>query len=346
MKNPSTARLVLAAIILVATYFIAQGAVKLANLWILVFGAVIVAVVIRAIADPLVARFRLKDGLAVTLSIVTLLALISGAAFLFGREVAEQFDQLAMRLPGAWAMLQARLQASPAAGQIIEQAKALGGEASKMLAIAPRFAMGALSGVATLFLVLIAGVFLAGQPEGAREGVLGFVPKNHRPRLREVMNTCGRALKGWLKAQLLSMVLVGTLVGVGLALIGAPAPLALGLFTGLAQFVPIVGPISAAVPALLVSATGGSQMLLFTVILYVGVSQLESNLITPLVQKNLASLPVVLGIFAVVGLGTLFGPLGVLFATPLALVIYTAAIMLYRQDVLGDEDAVAPGERR
>jgi len=176
--------------------------------------------------------------------------------------------------------------------------------------------------------------------------VLSMAPKPSRERLRQVMNASGRALKGWLKAQLFSMVLVGGLVTVGLSVIGVPAPLALGLFTGLAQFVPIIGPIVSAVPALLVAATGGSQMLLLTLALYVGVSQLEANLITPLVQKNVASLPVVLGIFAVVGLGTLFGPLGVLFATPLTLVIYTAVTMLYRQDVLHDEAAVAPGERR
>jgi predicted PurR-regulated permease PerM len=345
LEKPSVSRLVLGAVILVAVYFVAQGAVRLANLWMLIFGAVIVAVVIRSIADPLVRRFNLKDGVAVGLSIVALLILIGGAAFLFGRQVAEQFDQLATRLPGAWALLQARLQASPAAGQIIEQAKALGSEAGKMLAIAPKFAMGALSGVATLLLVIVAGVYLAGQPREAREGVLALLPKDRRDRLREVMNACGRALKGWLKAQLVSMVLVGGLIGVGLAIIGAPAPLALGIFTGLAQFVPIIGPIAAAVPALLVSATGGGQMLLLTLALYVGVSQLESNLITPLVQKNLAALPVVLGIFAVVGLGTLFGPLGILFATPLALVLYTAVTMLYRQDVLHDEAAVAPGQR-
>ena len=53
----------------------------------------------------------------------------------------------------------------------------------------------------------------------------------------------------------------------------------------------------------------------------------------------------VLGIFAVVGIGTLFGPLGVLLATPLALVVHTLVTMLYRQDVLKDPDARAPGER-
>jgi predicted PurR-regulated permease PerM len=158
------------------------------------------------------------------------------------------------------------------------------------------------------------------------------------------MNACGRALKGWLRAQLVSMVLVGGLVGVGLWAIGSPAPVALGLFSGLAQFVPIVGPIASSVPALILGATGGMQTFLLTLALYTAVSQLEANLITPMVQKSLASLPVVLGIFAVVGLGILFGPLGVLFATPLTLVLYTATTMLYRQDALHDPEAKAPGE--
>lgn len=332
------------AVVLVSVYFLAQGAVKLANLWILIFGSVVVAVVVRAIADPLVDSFKFKDGLAVLTAILTILAVLAGIGFLFGQLISEQVQQLALKLPGAWAQLQARLEASPAAGEIVEQLQNLGSEAGRALAIAPRIAMGAVSGFATLVLVLVAGVFLATKPDQAREGVLSMAPKPSRPRLREVMNTCGRALKGWVKAQLISMVLVGSLVGLGLWAIGVPAPLALGLATGLAQFVPIVGPIAAAVPALLVAATGGTQMLLLTFGLFIAVSQLEANLITPLVQKNLASLPVVLGIFAVVALGTLFGPLGVLFATPLTLVLYTTLTMLYRQDVLHDEEAEAPGE--
>ena len=337
-------RMFLAAVILVGVYFLAQGAVRLANLWILIFGSVVVAVVIRAIADPLVERFRFKDGLAVLTAILTILAVLAGIGFLFGQQISEQVHQLVLKLPGAWAQFQARLQASPAAGEIFDQLQNLGSEAGRALAIAPRIAMSTVSGVAILVLVLVAGIFLAAQPDQAREGVLSMTPLSSRARLREVMNTCGRALKGWVKAQLLSMILVGGLVGLGLWIIGVPAPLALGLVTGLAQFVPIVGPIAAAIPALLVAATGGGQMLLLTLALFLGVSQLEANLITPLVQKNVASLPVVLGIFAVVGLGTLFGPLGVLFATPLTLVLYTIVTMLYRQDVLHDEEAEAPGE--
>jgi len=336
-------RIVQAATILVAVYMVALGALKLANLWMLIFGAVVVAVILRSIADPLVTHFKMKQGWAVALAVLVVLVVIGAISVLFGQRIASQIHEFAAVFPAKWSILQAELEASPFAGEIVEQLKALGSEAARALALAPRIALGFVSGVTTLVLVLVAGVFLATQPEKAREGVLAMAARGSRDRLREVLNACGQALKGWLRAQLVSMLLVGTLVGLGLWWIGVPAPLALGLFTGLAQFVPIVGPIASAVPALVMGATGGSQMFLLTLALYVGVSQLEANLITPLVQKNLASLPVVLGIFAVVGLGTLFGPLGVLFATPLALTMYTVVTMLYRQDVLGDTEASVPG---
>ena len=339
-------RIAAAAFIVTGVYYLAQGAIKLADLWMLVFGAVLFAVVIRSIADPLVAKLKLPQALAVFVAVLAILTFLAGAGFLFGAQITDQVEQLMERLPSAWAQAQGQIRASPIAGQVFEQLKSLGSQAGQMLAIAPRFAMGAVSGVTTLFLVLVAGVVLAGNPARARDGVLALAPKARRERLGEVMDTCGLALKGWLKAQVLSMLLVGSMVTIGLALIGVPAPLALGLLTGLAQFVPIIGPIASAVPALLVAATGGAQMLWLSLALYVGVSQLESNVITPLVQKNLASLPVVLGIFSVVGLGTLFGPLGVLFATPLTLTLLVIVTMLYRQDVLGDRDALAPGQRR
>lgn len=346
MSTPiSMARLAQAAAVFVAVCLLALGAVNLASLWMLIFGSVLVAVILRGIADPLVHRLKFQNGLAVAVAVLAVLGVVVGVAALFGQRIASQVQELAAVLPAKWDILQARLEASPFAGEIVAQLKSLGSEATRALALAPRMAMSFVSGVTTLVLVLVAGIFLAVEPKTAREGVLALAPMSARDRLREVMDACGAALKGWLRAQLVSMVLVGTLVGLGLWMIGVPAPLALGLFTGLAQFVPIVGPIASAAPALIMGATGGAQMFFLTLALYIGVSQLEANLITPLVQKNLASLPVVLGIFAVVGLGGLFGPLGVLFATPLALVILTVVTMLYRQDVLKDPTAEVPGQK-
>ena len=342
--DPWKGRLAFAAIVLVVCFYAMQLIINLQTLWLLIFGAVVVAVILRALADPIRRWTRIKDALAVFASLLIVVLLIAGVLFLFGTQIAQQVAALSAVLPQGWDQVQAYIQAQPYGAQLLEQVQHLGDRAGQALQVAQRFAMGFASGLTTLVLVVVAGVFLAIEPAKSREGMLSIFPLDQRPRLREVLDTCGMALKGWLKAQLFSMVLVGTLTGVGLAIIGVPSALALGLLTGLAQFVPIVGPIVSTVPAVLVATTQGLNTVLLTLGLYIVVSQLESNFITPMVQKNVANLPVVLGIFAVVGIGTLFGPLGVLFATPLALVLHTLVTMLYRQDVLGDPDAKAPGE--
>jgi len=344
ITKSTAAHILFAAAALVGVFYAVQLVVNLASLWLLAFGSVVVAVILRSIADPLVRHAKLKDGLATLVAVLIVVAIIGLIGFMFGSTLAAQAEGLAARLPVAWADLTTRLEASPIGGQVKDITGAAIGQAGHALVLLQKFAFGVLSGVTTLVLVVVAGIFLAIHPSQGREGLLALFPKDARPRLREVLNTCGKALKGWLRAQMISMILVGTLVGVGLWIIGVPSPLALGVLTGLAQFIPVVGPIISAVPGLLVASTGGPQTVLLTLALYVGVSQLEANLITPLVQRNVAALPVVLGIFSVVGIGTLFGGLGVLFATPMALVLYTMVTMLYRQDVLNDEAAVAPGQ--
>ena len=343
--DPWKGRLAFGAIVLVAANFSVQLIVTLQTLWLLIFGAIVVSVILRALADPIVRWLKAPDPLAVFLSLLIVIAVLAGVLTLFGTQITEQVVALSAVVPQGWEQVQSWIQAQPYAAQLLEQLQGLGGRAGQALQVAQKFALGLASGVTTLVLVVVAGVFLAIEPAKSREGLLSMLPMDRRPRMREVLNSCGKALKGWLKAQLFSMVLVGTLTGVGLAIIGVPSALGLGLLTGLAQFVPIVGPIVSTIPSVLVAATQGWETALLAVLVHVIISQLESNFITPMVQKNVANLPVVLGIFAVVGIGTLFGPLGVLFATPLALVLHTLVTMLYRQDVLHDPDAKAPGQK-
>lgn len=317
---------------------------KLADLWILVFGAVVAASVFRAIAEPLQKRLGLSEGLSVFAALVILVALIGGVGYLFGRQIRIQVESLSQTLPHAWEVLQARMRASPLGARILDQAGELQSQANGALKLAPKFAASLGTAATNLVLVVVSGVYLATKPAQSREGVLRFFPRARRDRMRAVMNACGRGLQLWLKAQVVSMVVVGLLVGLGMWLLGVPSPLALGLLSGVAQFVPIVGPIASAVPGLILAATGGQQSFLLAGIVYITVSQLESNFITPMVQRSVASLPIVFTIFAVVGFGLLFGPLGIVFATPMAMTLYTLAGMLYLQDVLGEQDVMIPGQ--
>jgi predicted PurR-regulated permease PerM len=132
-------------------------------------------------------------------------------------------------------------------------------------------------------------------------------------------------------------------VTLGLFAIGMPSALALGFLAGLSEFVPIVGPILSAIPALLLAFSEGGNMVFWVAGLYLLIQQLEGNVIMPLVQRKTVDLPPVVALFALVALGILFGPLGVLLGTPLTVVLYVAVNQLYVRDTLG-EDAEIPGE--
>jgi predicted PurR-regulated permease PerM len=199
--------------------------------------------------------------------------------------------------------------------------------------------------MANLFLVVVGGLYIATNPRLYRTGLLKLVPAERRELTGTALRDTGRSLRLWLVGQLVSMVLVGTLTGVGLWLIGVPSALVLGLLAGLLEFVPLVGPIVAAIPGLLIAATQGTETLLWALALYFVLQQLEGNIIQPLVQQRAVSLPPALLLFALVAFGTLFGIAGLLLAAPLTVVLFVAVKRLYVREALGTPTPI-PGEEK
>ena len=154
-----------------------------------------------------------------------------------------------------------------------------------------------------------------------------------------------QALKKWLLGIMIDMTIIALLLGVALWALGVPAFVGLALIAGFAQFVPTVGPLLASVPAILLAFTVSPMTALWTGIAYLVISQLEANVIYPLIQKKTTSIPPALNLVAVLAFGTLLGPLGVLLATPMLVVLTVFVVRLYVQDALG-KDALAPGVDR
>jgi predicted PurR-regulated permease PerM len=155
--------------------------------------------------------------------------------------------------------------------------------------------------------------------------------------VREVLDAIGHVLQRWLVGQLVLMAIVGTITWIGLALLGVPFALPLALFAGLSEFVPYVGPIVAAIPAVLVGFAEGPHLALWVAGLYIAVQSIESYVLTPLIQQRAVYLPPALLLFSQVVLGVTAGPLGVIVATPLAAAGLVAVNKLYVEDVLGDK---------
>ena len=331
-------------LIVAAVVVLALLAWLLVDVLLLVFGAVLVAVLLRALAAPIARRTPLSDGWALAAATLGLVAVLALASWLFGAEVRAQIAELGGRLPEAWRGFEERLGATDLGDRLVSRAQDAAPDAGSVVSGLAGVVSAFASGLTDLLLIVFGGLYLAAQPGLYRQGVLLLLPAGStRERLARALEASAEALRRWLLGQLVAMVFLFVLTGLGLWALGVPAALALALLAGLAQFVPLLGPIVAAVPALLIALSEGWQLALWTLLLYVAIQQIESNLLTPLVQRQTVSLPPALTLFAVVGFGLLFGPLGVLFATPLAVVAFVAVKQLWVRDALGEAVEV-PGE--
>jgi predicted PurR-regulated permease PerM len=337
------ARRVLVVIALVALACLLWRAV---DVLLLVLGAVVVAVLLRACAEPIARRTPVSKGWAVVATAIAISLILLFAGWLVGAEVRAQVADLIDRLPPAWQLLQQRLGVHDLGQWLAEQAQTGAASADSVLNSLVGVTTTLGSAFANLLLVVVGGAFLAGEPELYRRGLVKLVPgERARERLGDTLDTTGRALRRWLLGQLLSMTIVGVLTGLGLWLIGVPAPLALALLTFLAEFVPLIGPVVAAVPALLLGLAQGWGTALWVLLLYLAVQQVESNMITPLVQRKVVELPPALTLFGVVALGVVLGPLGLILGAPLLVVAVVATKKLWVRETLGEPTRV-PGEER
>ncbi len=326
---------------------LAAAAYLLSDIFLLIFGSVLLAVVLHAIARPIrrITGWGHRLSLAAAGIGIALLLIVVG--FLFGAQIASQLSTLASELPEA----AARVSKTVPLLSVSEIVK--GSSVGNLIANAVSWGSTVFGAVATLIVVLIAGIYIALDPAVYRDGFLKLFPKGVQEQVSETVDDAGVSLRLWLGAQLMAMIIVGVLIGIGLAILGAPSPLALGLIAGVLEFVPIIGPVIAAIPALLLASTQSFHMVLWVLGLFVLVQQIESNIIMPLVSGKAVNLSPAVGLFAVVALGILFGPLGLLLGYPLAIVIDVAVRRLYVRETLGEhveiasEKAAAPnGDQR
>lgn len=316
---------------------------QLRGVLLMLFGAVVVATIFRALSDQLCRWFKLPDGVAVGLSVFIILGLVAALIMLFGAHFAGQFEVLRDNLPKAWRSLETRAAEMGLGEQLRGAVAGGGGIASGMFGNIGQTIMSVSGAIADLMVVVFGGIFLAAQPDFYSAGVIKLVPAGKRALIGEAMIDSERALRLWLRGQLLAMVLVGLLTGAGLWLLGMPSAAVLGLLAGLLEFIPFAGPILSAIPALLLALAVSPDLAAWVVLVYLIVQQIEGNILQPLIQQYAVDLPGVVLLFALIAFGALFGIIGVVLAAPLAVVCYVLVKRLYVVEAL-DTATPIPGE--
>lgn len=325
---------------LVALAFLAW---QLRTVIVLLFGAVVVATIIRAIADPCTNRLRMPEPAAVLIAVLVIVALVGGVAWLLGNQIAAQTETLADTLPTALATVDGWLATVGLAHPIQSWLAELHQHGGALVSRFSSWLSNASAGLANLLIVFFGGIFLAAEPRFYKTGVIKLVPPHRRPLVADAMRDSENALRLWLRGQLAAMVVIGVLTGTGLWMLGIQSWLVLGILAGFFEFIPFAGPILSAIPAVLIALVQSPELALWTALMYVFVQHFEAYLVQPLIQQYAVEVPAVVLLFALLAFALLFGIIGVVFAAPLTVVTYVLVKRLYVREAL-DTPTPIPGE--
>ena len=320
---------------------LAYGTWQLSNVALLLFAAILVAVILDAIADLLAEWTPVPRGWSITVASLLVAALVIGLFVLFGTQLAAQLREVFAKLPEAIDAAGNRFGIDQASHQIEEALAASSGSNAFFRAAGIGYTL--IGAIGNLVLVYVAAIYLAADPGLYRHGVVKLLPEAHHARALDAMAVAGNALKLWFGGQIITMAIIGVLSYAAYWWIGLPSPLALATIAGATNFVPFLGPILGAVPALVFSLAMDLETMLWTIAAVVVIQQVEGNVITPMIQQRTLLVPPVFVLFAILAFGALFGLAGVFLGMPMAVVAMILVQKLWIRETLGEETEV-PGE--
>lgn len=326
--------LVRAALVVVFTLVVLQLLWSARLLLLTTFLGVLFGLSAARATDLIVARVRVKRSLVAAGVVGGSVALLALVGAWVGPTLVEQSQELRTKLPDAARNLEDWLgTAQPRLLDLVAPASEAGG--SRIIAAVTRhapaltdFAFGVLQSTlvvaAGVVLVVFLALYIAADPQVYRRGLLLLVPTARRDRFDVLLAALGNALRTWFATQLIAMLVIGVVTTIVLAILGVRAALPLGVIAGIFEFIPNIGPMLSAVPAVLMGFVDSPQKALIVVGAYWAIQFAENNLLIPYLMKEQLDLPPALTLVTQVLMAYVFGFLGLFVAIPLLAVVVVA----------------------
>jgi predicted PurR-regulated permease PerM len=286
---------------------------------------------------------RLRDNRILATVLVYLLfgVVIVGGLIVLAGPFVRQASELATALPQYAAELQARLpDIQTALGQYGIQADINSLKTRVLTAIEQSGAdllsrlvgtLAELGGMILDFvLALVISLYLLVDGPRLRASSLALIPPQHRDKALFLQDNVSRVLGGYLRAQFSLALIVGAATGIGTALLGLPYAVVLGVLAGLFELIPMFGPILSAVPAVLVAMFLPFPTVIWVLLFFLILQQVENNVLAPRISGHAVGLHPLGAMFALLAGFQLAGLLGGLFAVPVAGVVWVLITAGYR----------------
>src|ERR687893_303452 len=204
-------------------------------------------------------------------------------------------------------------------------------------------------GVSLGLVAFIVTVYLVVHPTMWVDGFVSLFPAGRRERVRDVLGKMYQAVQKWFLGQLSAMVIIGVLTTIALSIIGIPYALLIGAFSGILAFIPLIGIVISIIPPVLLALVTDPILIVWVVLSYIVVHQVEAHVIQPVVMSRAVTLHPVVVVSAILIMGSLFHLIGLLLAVPLvaALSVLVRELWIARMDRMGtDPRAPTPEQEK
>ncbi len=305
------------------------------KIFLILFASCLIAVFLFSIASFLQRYLPIgyKWSLALGISLLSIFFALF-MAYLFPK-VSTQLNDFVARLPGLIDEVRAFLERYM--GPDVTVREWLDQNAQMLRNISTRTLQSVttlFSALSTFMAIIVLGTFLAFEPKLYKSGFVKLIAPETRAATAELLTKIFHDLRWWLVGRLSSMFFVGILTTIGLFYLNVPMALGIGFLSGLLDFIPFIGPVLAAIPAILMASTQDGQTVTYVILLYGAVQLIEGYVLTPLIQKQAVSLPPALALFAILLMGKFGGLLGTALAAPLTVVLLLIVKEVYIKAIL------------
>jgi predicted PurR-regulated permease PerM len=292
-----------------------------------VIGLIFISLVLASALDPWVdklERRRIPRGVSLLVMYLLILSILGLVTYLLIPPLVDQIGGLLSSLkeytPQVDSLLQ-RLTQSPDV-TLLNQIKSSVADLNSSLTNITSSVFGAVanvfSGIGALLVVLVITFYLTVEEDGLKKFVRSIAPIRYQPYLVQKANRIQEKMGNWLRGQLIIMLAVGVMAFIGLLVLGVPFALVLAVFAAVAEFVPFLGPLIAAIPAVFFAWTDSPWKAVGVIILYVIIQQLENQVLSPKVMQKVVGLNPILVIAVVLVGAKVAGIVGILLAVPAA----------------------------
>lgn len=298
------------------------------NIFILILVGALIACYFRGLGNFIERKTKFSSGLCLTISIVGTFLVLSGLFYLVGSTIANQTAQLEESFPKLIDKAQSFLNDSELGHRVVSWYNDFEGS-EKLGSFVSGFFKTTFGGFGDIYIILLIGIYFTASPNVYKSGVLQLIPPKGQKKAEEVLLKISSNLTKWLFGTFISMSIVFSLLAIALSIINIPLWLSLSFIAGLLVFIPNFGPIIAAIPTLLVALSIDLKTAVIVGIVFLVIQIAEGSFITPKIQNKLVKLPPALIILGQIFAGTLMGVWGLIFATPIILILKIVVEELY-----------------